>query len=107
MKHVYLRRMLEWRMESDHGWSVPVHALGKGLKQRLPADIWRELEGTYAGGGLGDNWVALFRTIALFGRVSREVGARLGYAFPDELDRRVTAYVRRMQAAERGAGASG
>ena len=71
MKHVYLRRMLEWRMECDHGWSVPVRALGKGLKRRLPADIWRELEGTYAGGGMGDNWAALFRTIALFGRVAR------------------------------------
>jgi hypothetical protein len=32
MKHVYLRRMLEWRMELDHGWSEPTGNLGKGLK---------------------------------------------------------------------------
>jgi aminoglycoside 6-adenylyltransferase len=99
MKHVYLRPMLEWRLECDHDWSVPVGALGKGLKKRLPADLWRELEDSYAGGAIADNWVALFRTMALFGRVAREVAARLGYTYPAALERRVTAYVRRMQEA--------
>jgi aminoglycoside 6-adenylyltransferase len=96
MKHVYLRPMLEWRMECDHDWAVPAGALGQKLKTRLPADIWRELEGTYAGGGVAENWEALFRTIALFRRVAREVGERLGFAYPEELDRRVTAFVRRI-----------
>jgi aminoglycoside 6-adenylyltransferase len=49
MKHKYLRRMLEWRIERDHGWSEPTDWLGKGLKNRLPADIWEALEATYAG----------------------------------------------------------
>ena len=106
MKHVYLRQMLEWRMECDHGWSVPARVLGKGLKRRLPADLWGEVEGAYAGGALADNWEALFRTIAVFRRVAREVGARLGYTYPDDLDSRVTAYVRRMREAEHGASAS-
>jgi aminoglycoside 6-adenylyltransferase len=103
MKHIYLRRMLEWRMECDHGWAVPTGALGKGLKRRLPADLWRELEATYAGAGNAENWEALFRTLALFRRVAIEVAARLGYAYPEELDRRVTAYVQHMQDLERGA----
>ena len=41
MKQVYLLRMLEWRMERDHGWAVPVRTLGKGLQQRLPAELGR------------------------------------------------------------------
>ena len=97
MKHVYLLQMLQWRMECEHGWAEPARALGKGLRKGLPADVWRELQGTYAGGTTTDNWEALFRTMALFGQVARDVGDRLGYAYPDELDERVTTYVRRMR----------
>ena len=46
MKHVYLRPMLEWRVEFEHGWSIPVGSLGKGLKKRLPPEIWSQLEET-------------------------------------------------------------
>ncbi|HMN28053.1 MAG TPA: aminoglycoside 6-adenylyltransferase, partial [Caldilineaceae bacterium] len=49
MKHVYLRQLLEWRVEIDHNWSAPVGALGKGLKKRLPPAIWSYLEGAFAG----------------------------------------------------------
>jgi aminoglycoside 6-adenylyltransferase len=97
MKHVYLRPMLEWRMELDHNWSMPTGALGKGLKKRLPPEIWSQLENTYAGADIAGNWEALFRTMALFRQVAMEVGQSLGYAYPYDLDQRVTAYVRKMQ----------
>ena len=97
MKHIFLRSMLEWRMELDHGWSVPTGALGKGLKKRLPPEIWSQLENTYAGADIAGNWEALFRTMALFRQVAIEVGEGLGYVYPHELDQRVTAYVKDMQ----------
>ncbi len=100
MRDVYLRPMLEWRMECDHGWSVPTGALGKGLKKRLPPDLWVELEATYAAAGIEENWESLFRTIAFFRRIATDVGDHLGYAYPDELDRRVTDYARRMHTGE-------
>ncbi len=97
MRYVYLLPMLEWKMECDHGWSVSPGSLGKGLKRRLPPAIWDDLERTWAGAGIADNWEALFRMIALFRRVAGEVAAHLGFAYPDELDRRVTTHVRRMR----------
>jgi aminoglycoside 6-adenylyltransferase len=97
MRQHYLRPMLEWRMERDHGWSEPTGNLGRGLKKRLPTGIWEELEGTYAGARIADNWEALFQTMALFRRVATEVAADLGYAYPLDLDRRVTAYVREIK----------
>nr|MBA2468323.1 aminoglycoside 6-adenylyltransferase [Chloroflexia bacterium] len=100
MRDVYLRPMLEWRMECDHGWSVPTGALGKGLKAHLPPDIWAELEATYAAAGIDDNWNSLFRTIAFFRRVAREVGEHLGYAYPEEFDRQVTDFAHRMRNGE-------
>lgn len=94
MKHVYLRRMLEWRVQIDHGWSLPAGSLGRGLKRSLPPPLWAELERCYAGAGMAENWAALFATLSFFRRVALEVGAELGYSYPHELDRRVTAFVR-------------
>ena len=93
MKHIYLRQLLEWRMEIDHDWSVTAGFLGKGLKSRLPPDIWAQVEQTFAGALVADNWDALAHTMALFRQVAVEVGAHLGYAYPHDLHQRVTAYV--------------
>jgi len=97
MKHNFLRRMLEWRMELDHDWSAPTGALGKGLKKRLPPELWSQLESTYAGAGIEDNWETLFKTIALFRQAAIQVADHLGYVYPHDLDHRVTTYVQRVK----------
>lgn len=94
MKHLYLRQMLEWWMQRDHDWSLPAGSLGKGLKKRLPPEMWSELEHTFVGAGIEENWEALFRTLALFRRVAAAVGDTLGYVYPLDFDERITAYVR-------------
>ena len=97
MKHAYLRPMLEWLMGLNHNWSLPTGSLGKGLKKKLPPEIWSQLEAAYAGADIADNWEALFRTMALFRQVAMEVGEGLGYNYPLDLDERVTAFVKDMQ----------
>lgn len=93
MKHTYLRQLLEWRIALEYGGNVSVGALGKGLKRRLPPQIWSQLEACYAGAAIADNWLALDNTIVLFRQVAIEVGTQLGYPYPHELDQRVCAYV--------------
>jgi aminoglycoside 6-adenylyltransferase len=66
---------------------------GQRLKKWLRPDLWAALEKTYTGAGLESNWRALFRSIALFRKVASEVGEHLGYAYPQELDRRARAYL--------------
>jgi aminoglycoside 6-adenylyltransferase len=100
MKHNFLRQMLDWRMECAHNWSVPTGFLGRGLKKALPPDIWSQVESTYVGPGIEENWEALFRTLALFRRVAVEVAEQLGYVYPYEMDRRVVAYAREVRAGE-------
>ena len=97
MKHAYLRPMLEWLMGLNHNWSLPTGSLGKGLKKKLPPQIWSQLEDAYAGADTADNWEALFRTMTLFRQVAMEVGKGLGYDYPLDLDERVTAFVKEMQ----------
>jgi len=67
------------------------------LKKRLPPEIWSQLERTYVGASMAENWEALFRTIALFRQVAIAVADHLGYAYPYDLDERVTTYVQHMQ----------
>ncbi len=88
-----MRRLLEWRIEIDHNWSVKPGVLGRGLKRRLPGDIWSDLANTYGGPDIDDNWAALSRTIALFRRVAIEVGAALGYAYLERVDDQVSAFL--------------
>ena len=97
MKHVYLRSMLEWWIESKHSWSIPTGALGKGLKKLLPPTIWSQLEQAYAGAEIEENWDALFKTIELFRELAIDVANNLGYAYPHNLDQGVTTYVQNMK----------
>jgi aminoglycoside 6-adenylyltransferase len=88
-----LRRLLAWRLEIDHDWSLKPGVRGRSFKRQLPADIWSELASTYVGPDLEDNWAALLRSATLFRRVAIEVGDALGYVYPQSLDDRVVAYL--------------
>ena len=93
IKLTAMRRMLEWRIEIDHNWSVRLGVLGRRLKRLLPRDIWEELVSTYVGPEIEQNWDALFRTLPLFRQVAKEVGDALGYTYPQQVDDRVSAYL--------------
>lgn len=88
-----IRRLLEWRLEIDHDWAIKPGVHGRGLKQLLPAGIWSELAATYVGPDIEANWDALFRSAVLFRRVASEVGVAFGYAYPQQLDDAVSAYL--------------
>ena len=88
-----MRRMLEWRIEIDHNWSVKPGVYGRGLKQLLPPDLWSEFASTYASLDVEETWAALDRVIALFRRVALHVGNVLGYTYPQQVDDQVSSYL--------------
>jgi aminoglycoside 6-adenylyltransferase len=97
MKHNNMRQMLEWRMEIEHNWSAKTGAYGKGLKKQLSPEVWSDLEATYVGAGIEENWNALFGTLDVFRRVAIKVGEHLGYQYPWKLDRSVTEYLQKVR----------
>lgn len=98
MRHDLLRRLLNWRVASDHDWSWKPGLAGRGFKKYLPPDLWTALKATWTGAGIEENWEALFAMTALFRRVATEVGAALGYAYLIDLDQHVTAYLQAARA---------
>jgi aminoglycoside 6-adenylyltransferase len=80
-------------VELDHDWTWKPGRCGRGLKRALPPDLWSALERTYVGPGIEDNWEAVLTIATLFRRVAQEVAQALGYAYPEELDRGVCAYL--------------
>ncbi|MDP9372128.1 MAG: aminoglycoside 6-adenylyltransferase [Chloroflexota bacterium] len=93
IKFDLLRRMLEWYIEIDHDWSLKPGNLGRGLKKYLSPDLWVQVETTFVGPNVEENWEALFRTAALFRTIACAVATRLGYAYPLDLDRRTLRYL--------------
>ena len=77
-----LRRLLEWRIELDHDWSLRPGVVGRGFERLLPPAVVAALEGTYAGAGIDENWAALFGTAELFAAVAHDVGDALAYDYP-------------------------
>jgi predicted nucleotidyltransferase len=98
MRFELLRPMLEWYIETLHDWSLRPGVLGKGFKKLLPAEFWARVEATFAGADVEENWTALFGMCDLFRAVALAVAANLGYAYPLELDRRMSDYLRGIKA---------
>ncbi|MBU0512242.1 MAG: aminoglycoside 6-adenylyltransferase [Chloroflexi bacterium] len=103
MKHEHLLPMLEWHIEIDHQWSVKPGLYGQRLKEWLRPDLWEELETTYTGFGLEENWEAMYTTVSLFRKVAIEVGKSLGYEYPQDIDLRTINYLQKVRRLDRKA----
>jgi aminoglycoside 6-adenylyltransferase len=104
MRFEQLQPMLEWHVQIRQDWQWRAGVCGKYLKRYLEPALWAEVETTFTGPGIEDNWQALFKVIVLFRKLALEVGEHLGLDYPQDLDRRVMGYLERVRASsENGA----
>lgn len=96
-KQNHLRRMLEWRVELDHNWSLVLGAHGKHLRKYAAPAIWSALERTYVAAGKDENWEALSATISVFREVAIEVGNYLSYSYPYSIDQSVVKHLDKLK----------
>lgn len=92
-----LVKILQWRVEIEYGWTLPLGPHGRQLKKYLPSDIWLGVETTFAGARIEENWDALFSTTELFRRVALDIADNLEYRYPHDLDEDVTDYLARIR----------
>ncbi len=97
MKHENLRPILEWLIEIDNNWKVKPGNYGRRIKKWLRPDLWGDLESTYVGAGIEENWQALFRLIDLMHKAGVEVGEKLGFTYPESIERRMREYLETMK----------
>lgn len=93
-----LLKMLEWKVGYDTGFVVSVGKSYKYLEKYISADVWRRLLRTLPDETYEGVWTALFEMGTLFRETARDVAERGGFDYDAEEDRRVTAYLRRVEA---------
>lgn len=99
--HLYVRpmliKMLEWQVGTETNFSVSIGKNAKYLQRWLSGESWEELLSTYPNGTYQSAWNALSATGDMFRKHANIVARRLGFAYPLEDDRRVTAYLLRVR----------
>ncbi len=89
----YLQPAIEWYLGVKHDWGINPNKFGRWFKRYLDSETWAELEATYAGAGIEENWEALFRTADLFSRLAQKVGESLCYPYPMEYELKMRKYL--------------
>ncbi|PYI50568.1 aminoglycoside 6-adenylyltransferase [Paenibacillus flagellatus] len=92
-----LLKMIEWKVGLDTDCSVSIGKNGKYLERFMTGPDWRKLLSTYRNETYEDVWNAMFTAIELFRATAREVAERMGFDYPEEDDRRVSAYLMRVR----------
>jgi aminoglycoside 6-adenylyltransferase len=100
MRYEKMCKIIEWQVQIEHGWSLKSGLYGKELSRYLSPGLISEIENTHTGTGAESDWESLFRIMALFRKVAKEVGNRLGYTYPDEMDSRVAEYLKKVRDGE-------
>lgn len=93
-----LMKILTWYYGLKTGFQKSPGYLGKYLKGVVGEDIWAMLERTYSDARPEAAWQALFVMDDLFRQVSQAVACSFGFTYPEQDDRNVSDYIRRIQA---------
>jgi len=99
----YLQKMIEWFIGLQHGWKISTNKNGRFFKQFLDPATWIELENTFSGSDIEENWNALFATIKLFRKLAETIAKELHYSYPYQLDEEITRYLEKIKTLDRSA----
>lgn len=97
----FLLQIIEWHEKSKHGWDYDTYDLGKGMQSWTSPSIWKTLHQIFGHFDSKDSWKALLVTINLFSKVAKSTAKKLGYKYPSEVDRNMTAFIKKLQRANK------
>jgi aminoglycoside 6-adenylyltransferase len=55
--------------------------------------MWTKTENTFSGSNIKENWTALFSMADLVSEIGTELSNKLGYKYPDKLEKDVRKYL--------------
>ncbi|WP_084240763.1 AadS family aminoglycoside 6-adenylyltransferase [Pedobacter africanus] len=94
----YLVPLIEWYIASQHHWNITTNKYGRLFKKYLTAGMWVKVEKTFSGSDVGDNWDALFAMADLVSEIGTELSQKLGYEYPEKLERDIRNYLNTVKA---------
>lgn len=80
----YLIPMIEWYIGSRNQWEVTTNKYGRLFKKYLSTAELKELESTFAGADMAENWIACGNMIDIFDRLAQAVSKVLGYDYDQD-----------------------
>lgn len=89
--------MLEWKVGIAADFAKSAGKAGKYLPDFLPAEDWEQFEATYSDADFNHIWEVLFTMCSLFRKTAVEVAEKLGFEYPFEDDKRVTAFLKHVR----------
>ena len=98
LHHHFLFTLLSWYAGAACDWSSNPGARGRWLSKILERETWEDVLETFAGPDPEDNWQAMHAMAETFGRIGAELGEKLGYDYPAQVERDVTSWLRTVQA---------
>lgn len=100
IKFNLMQPMIEWLIGVDNNWKINPGKHGSEFKKYLDEKIWRELEGTFSGVDIEENWNSMFKMMNLFSKISKKVAYRLRFEYPQKLEDDVKKYLRKIKSQE-------
>lgn len=98
-KH-FLLRMIEWNEEARRHGETRMPPFGKRMASWVEKNTWEALQNVFGHFDAKDSWKALFATIELFRKLSKETAQSLGYPYPQEVDQAISGYVKSLKPSE-------
>jgi aminoglycoside 6-adenylyltransferase len=92
-----LMKMLTWYFGVKTNFRKSPGKMGKHLRDGLGTEMWALLERTYADAKPEQSWSALYAMGDLFRRAARVVAEHFQYAYPEEEDKKVNAFIRHIR----------
>lgn len=93
MRTNYLVPLIEWYIASQHQWNITTNKHGRLFKKYLPARLWKQIEATFSGCDIEENWQALFAYADVVHHLGVELAHTLSYSYPSELESNIRNYL--------------
>lgn len=93
----FLQIIVEWYIGLNHNWEISTNKCGRYFKQYLEPEIWKQIEETFTGAQISENWKALYKMIEIFSLLAKNISKRLNFDYPDELEKNVIDYIKKIQ----------
>jgi aminoglycoside 6-adenylyltransferase len=92
-----LMKMLRWHIGVKTRFACNPGKFGKYFQRYLEPELWNKLESTYADAGYDHTWEALISMCQLFTTIAVPLAAHLGFEYPHDDDRRVSAHLQHVR----------